>query len=173
MVAEHFNPHSRKGSDIRHRFSSSAPDDFNPHSRKGSDSGCSRYMDSACISIHTPARGVTLFTHLDTSHLSISIHTPARGVTDLFHSLCCFLSYFNPHSRKGSDYKSTQRMQGFLYFNPHSRKGSDGKWHASSTIQNISIHTPARGVTKVHFLSMLALLDFNPHSRKGSDGITP
>ena len=34
------------------------------------------------ISIHTPARGVTVITHTKLPFLSISIHTPARGVTE-------------------------------------------------------------------------------------------
>ena len=34
------------------------------------------------ISIHTPARGVTLFSDVHSMFMDISIHTPARGVTD-------------------------------------------------------------------------------------------
>ena len=55
---------------------------FNPHSRTGSD--CivlyGGYFRKA-ISIHTPARGVTLVTYIDAELAFISIHTPARGVT--------------------------------------------------------------------------------------------
>ena len=54
---------------------------FNPHSRKGSDLsiavGCGFYG----ISIHTPARGVTMKHIVVQDIKSISIHTPARGVT--------------------------------------------------------------------------------------------
>ena len=34
---------------------------------------------------------------------TISIHTPARGVTALSPSPATAVSYFNPHSREGSD----------------------------------------------------------------------
>ena len=35
------------------------------------------------ISIHTPARGVTVVPETDFPRLAISIHTPARGVTQM------------------------------------------------------------------------------------------
>ena len=126
---------------------------------------CNRYV----ISIHTPARGVTrLQMRLEVIN-DISIHTPARGVTqtktptivnkkyfnphsrkgsDIF-CRWCFISvgYFNPHSRKGSDLYPSKVSTVLLYFNPHSRKGSDLSFHIWPVPLNISIHTPARGVT--------------------------
>ena len=56
---KYFNPHSRKGSDRFFRGIKNCKVYFNPHSRKGSDqepAGCCCFY---CISIHTPARGVT------------------------------------------------------------------------------------------------------------------
>ena len=55
------------------------------------------------ISIHTPARGVTVYvlTNFDTT--IISIHTPARGVTWIGWRDYFECRYFNPHSREGSD----------------------------------------------------------------------
>ena len=38
-----------------------------------------------------------------------------------------------------------------------------------SSFRNISIHTPARGVTCMPIARTFGLHDFNPHSRKGSD----
>ena len=35
-----------------------------------------------------------------------------------------------------------------LNFNPHSREGSDKEWTPSKNKASISIHTPAKGVTK-------------------------
>ena len=77
------------------------------------------------ISIHTPARGVTilstllfavycdfnphsrtgsdLYVCLDGRQQVISIHTPARGVTRTWDSLRWRYANFNPHSRTGSD----------------------------------------------------------------------
>ena len=55
---------------------------FNPHSRKGSDKSLSDYKQLLTqISIHTPARGVTVPVKTVQNGFSISIHTPARGVT--------------------------------------------------------------------------------------------
>ena len=55
---------------------------FNPHSREGSDA-LADYMTKAAedISIHTPAKGVTLAVRKKGKRLEISIHTPAKGVT--------------------------------------------------------------------------------------------
>ena len=101
---KHFNPHSRKGSDSIHFYFIYVRQYFNPHSRKGSDFDGSFLPDhpslfqstlpqgewpwfhiqdcrSIVISIHTPARGVTLSFHIWPVPLNISIHTPARGVT--------------------------------------------------------------------------------------------
>ena len=124
---------------------------------------------------------------------NISIHTPARGVTISDSVYRQLYRHFNPHSRKGSDsnffsassrvrfqstlpqgeWQSTNRFCCFFnHFNPHSRKGSDwkhfwtsirdyifqstlpqGEWRGSSGNQwkrrYISIHTPARGVTNI------------------------
>ena len=55
------------------------------------------------------------------------------------------------------------------YFNPHSRKGSDGEDTDNSKYYSISIHTPARGVTKHSVGFQRRAHNFNPHSRKGSD----
>ena len=126
-IQPYFNPHSRKGSDgypIRGGISLRY---FNPHSRKGSDDFETR-RGNYCIviSIHTPARGVTIDgkyifalanisihtpargvtnTNADTNKVNrISIHTPARGVTIMMLFLNQQICYFNPHSRKGSDY---------------------------------------------------------------------
>ena len=63
---------------------------FNPHSRTGSDFlGDGQSLFNLWISIHTPAQGVTLPHILVLSHPFISIHTPAQGVTKvILCSLC-------------------------------------------------------------------------------------
>ena len=64
------------------------------------------------ISIHAPAKGVTVinvpFTFVD----HISIHTPAKGVTTTNEWLDKTPINFNPHSREGSDNNS---MDNALY----------------------------------------------------------
>ena len=58
------------------------------------------------------------------------------------------LSYFNPHSRKGSDPFHMDCFRRIPNFNPHSRKGSDTTYPATiRRNSSISIHTPAKGVT--------------------------
>ena len=56
------------------------------------------------ISIHTPARGVTLQERVKhRQHIYISIHTPTRGVTDIKAKYYARFFDFNPHSHTGSD----------------------------------------------------------------------
>ena len=56
-------------------------DNFNPHSREGSDHCIAYAAFDWEISIHTPAKGVTI-NAMQTKLLElISIHTPAKGVT--------------------------------------------------------------------------------------------
>ena len=38
-------------------------------------------------------------------------------------------------------------------------------------VYGVSIHTPARGVTKAATGAVSGVVGFNPHSRKGSDGV--
>ena len=56
---------------------------------------------------------------------------------------------FNPHSRKGSDKRNHMPVEKERNFNPHSRKGSDADVKELDPYSIISIHTPARGVTKL------------------------
>ena len=82
-----FNPHSRKGSDDYAILQPTLRINFNPHSRKGSDGKRQPLDECIRISIHTPARGVTVYRVLP---------------VQLFY-------YFNPHSRKGSDCKNAHK----------------------------------------------------------------
>ena len=156
---------------------------FNPHSRKGSASPPGS-MSLSCngISIHTPARGVTQRETYICFLRKISIHTPARGVTMLFlllmmvglyfnpHSrkgsdqgaemLCYAKNNFNPHSRKGSDSYVVDQDGNVADFNPHSRKGSDRALWSAGINNQISIHTPARGVTMSTFTTATSMERF-------------
>ena len=123
---QYFNPHSRKGSDPCPHGRSLFRCYFNPHSRKGSDGDYCDCVNVLCISIHTPARGVTTF---------------PQEVRRSWNN-------FNPHSRKGSDNQAKADQEFYTYFNPHSRKGSDDYPSCFCQPIVISIHTPARGVTK-------------------------
>ncbi len=118
------------------------------------------FHDARLISIHTPAKGVTVVSLLTWSSLQISIHTPEKGVTAV------------------------------SWWYPHSREGSDGSKWVIYYISVISIHTPAKGVTSPcttgvmsctfqstlprrewhHSISQLLLRwYFNTHSSEGSE----
>ena len=54
---------------------------FNPHPREGGDPADIVAKYGIIISIHTPAKGVTLDAIQVDEETGISIHTPAKGVT--------------------------------------------------------------------------------------------
>ena len=142
-----FNPHSRKGSDYKGHYQRIYVHNFNPHSRKGSD-GISISNESVIeISIHTPARGVTITDPEGTLPLSISIHTPARGVTG-----CAVI---------------IQLKYSISIHTP--ARGVTCKIYSLSGRFYISIHTPARGVTLVGVGIGDFSEKFNKNSRKGSE----
>ena len=101
-------------------------DYFNPHSREGSDlQHTGFFLNIFFISIHTPAKGVTVSAVFVPYLPVISIHTPAKGVT------------FHLKARYGKSkwFQSTLPRREWLFgfksdavianFNPHSREGSD------------------------------------------------
>ena len=166
---------------------------FNPHSRKGSDDGSGHMVWvawsisihtpargvtlTACndvlipvISIHTPARGVTIIAPSIVSPSEISIHTPARGVTEPLSGTCgrSCISIHTP--ARGVTYSRVCSW----HLNRFQSTLPQGEWRQSTCrsipSQWISIHTPARGVTMLPGPLIAPLADFNPHSRKGSDG---
>ena len=47
--------------------------------------------------------------------------------------------------------------------------GRDREGWVLPQVENVSIHTPAWGVTKHHFLDISILAGFNPHARMGRD----
>ena len=100
---------------------------FNPHSREGSDAMANGYKENlTIISIHTPAKGVTIAVHKQLLDTLISIHTPAKGVTNNL-PLSIFLFFISIHTpAKGVTVVCTN-LDKYYYC--------------------ISIHTPAKGVT--------------------------
>ena len=120
---------------------------FNPHSREGSDWMVYRVQKGIRISIHTPAKGVTIRPIQMMLCIAISIHTPAKGVTKMFDGIKRLWKDFNPHSREGSDENVCPNVRSLRNFNPHSREGSDAGGRTHLAVCTISIHTPAKGVT--------------------------
>ena len=101
--------------------------------------------------------------------LEISIHAPAKGATVLSHLLTQLLQDFNPRSREGSDPSPPSCTFLPSHFNPRSREGSDARQQQAITRAIISIHAPAKGATKKLRRREKAESDFNPRSREGSD----
>ena len=98
---------------------------FNPHPREGGDRVNGFCFQIYSISIHTPAKGVTIAIGTTNNGIAISIHTPAKGVTN-----------------------SRDNISSGCYFNPHPREGGDcGNCDSVAEFSHISIHTPAKGVT--------------------------
>ena len=81
---------------------------FNPHSRKGSDIRLFKAACAPAISTHTPARGVTCVANLSLTYTIISTHTPARGVTvkqTIFHlNIFLFFTQFTSFFHQTSPY---------------------------------------------------------------------
>ncbi len=127
MAGRYFNPHSRKGSDWKHRRKNRCYDYFNPHSRKGSDESLDDWRVPNIISIHTPAKGVTWMICTEDLSTQISIHTPAKGVTSGpgNYSVAIVISIHTP--AKGVTLYRIWEEWRVCNFNPHSRKGSDCK----------------------------------------------
>ena len=76
-----FNPHFRKGSDCLGGLSLRDSFGFNPHFRKGSDVDAMQKTRQFRVSIHTSAREVTDCEYRTKLHSAVSIHTSAREVT--------------------------------------------------------------------------------------------
>ena len=101
----HFNPRSRKGSDLIPLITSSKSRNFNPRSRKGSDFKPDKIVNYKFVFQSTLPQGE----RQRCRHLS-------------------FLSAnFNPRSRKGSDHSFFVGSLSLKDFNPRSRKGSDNR----------------------------------------------
>ena len=175
--AIYFNPHSREGSDASRIKHINLLEHFNPHSREGSDAAFFLSPDNTTAFQSTlprrewrkvitsissgserfqstlPRREWLIWEIVISRKKLISIHTPAKGVTQCTPYFVNNTSNFNPHSREGSDLQRRWNIADLWNFNPHSREGSDRvRILPGSTTGEISIHTPAKGVTQSHSL---------------------
>ncbi len=121
----HFNPRSREGSDV-----TSCPDaifipNFNPRSREGSDVKKVIQEAMETISIHAPARGATILTHVRPDRIFYFNPRSREGSDWMADSYKHKPKDFNPRSREGSDRIRTALIIWISYFNPRSREGSD------------------------------------------------
>ena len=104
----------------------------------------------------------------------ISIHTLARGVTVSNAVIFANRDYFNPHSRKGSNELHLRQYLSIQRISIHTpARGVTRPVRETGCNCSISIHTPARGVTFWFLWLYIEFWNFNPHSRKGSDIVFP
>ena len=76
---------------------------FNPHSREGSDAIIPIIRSHMDISIHTPAKGVTFIVAILSPYVDFNPHS-REGSDSVLALLVCVCFDFNPHSREGSDF---------------------------------------------------------------------
>ena len=101
---------------------------FNPRSRKGSDLPQKRKRRYIRIFQSTlPRRERQYKAFLKCNAPAISIHAPAKGATKGKVNNYGNYINFNPRSREGSDAACHIRQKCSQYFNPRSREGSDQK----------------------------------------------
>ena len=94
------------------RFRPWLADYFNPHSRKGSDEEYNPLHNyDRHISIHTPARGVTIKMHTANGYIRFQSTLPQGEWLDSPRQVNGALFHFNPHSRKGSDFRRIRRNE--------------------------------------------------------------
>ena len=67
-----------------------------------------------------------------------------NGVSDAMH--------FNPHTREGCDGILPMQVLFQIHFNPHTREGCDVFEGDVARVDDISIHTPVKGVTILSWL---------------------
>ncbi len=135
-IRVHFNPHTREGCDTNKLYQSKFCTNFNPHTREGCDLAPAGYGDQGS--------------------LVISIHTPVKGVTPRRSTARRRGRYFNPHTREGCDVPPRPPRHRPRYFNPHTREGCDAGVVLDGDGEEISIHTPVKGVTLVSSLTVTA-----------------
>ena len=99
---------------------------FNPHPREGGDE---------------------TFIHAPDCIYNFNPH-PREGGDVTTASASVAVSNFNPHPREGGDSSTPARWRRTVNFNPHPREGGDSSIFNDSFTIDISIHTPAKGVTQ-------------------------
>ncbi len=99
-----FDPHPREGGDVQLPIHLRDKPHFDPHPREGGDVHIRQCREAGRISIHTPARGVTI------------AYDPSRRQP----------SNFDPHPREGGDFPPLMTGRRGKNFDPHPREGGDG-----------------------------------------------
>ncbi len=78
-------------------------------------------------------------------------------------------SRFNSRAREGRDAVRAIRRAIDDGFNSRAREGRDSNGLFASVREDVSIHAPARGATKMRFISAARMFSFNSRAREGRD----
>ena len=78
---------------------------------------------------------------------------------------------FNPHTHEGCDRWLIFGELSFPCFNPHTHEGCDQQYGYDIVDNDVSIHTPTKGVTLGALHIVQSLWRFNPHTHEGCDTI--
>ena len=143
------------------------------------------------VSIHTPTKGVTVWTLTNSvTLLCFNPHThegcdgkrsmsealsrwfqsthPRRVWRLVIASSWLSLS-FNPHTHEGCDILMVLYSTTILSFNPHTHEGCDASLLNEINLSYVSIHTPTKGVTYCCTPIKSWETGFNPHTHEGCD----
>ena len=80
---------------------------------------------------------------------NVSIHAPVKGATEWLDEAVDKLIGFNPRTREGCDFRPHFISSFQPRFNPRTREGCDIKASIARKIENVSIHAPVKGATKM------------------------
>ena len=114
-----------KGVTYSPRLASRCARSFNPHTHEGCDVVIVNILEISDVSIHTPTKGVT-------------IHVLQQST---------LVPCFNPHTHEGCDWQKRYIVTRNKCFNPHTHEGCDSLSRLLHYTQQVSIHTPTKGVT--------------------------
>ena len=149
----HFNPHSHEGSDQGYRSSTIISQKFQstlPRRERLNNSKHYYRVDEFQSTLPRRERP-----HMSDRHLiistCISIHTPTKGATIISLLRAGIFQFQSTLPRRERLEAPCNNMVLFSYFNPHSHEGSDRANWLQEQINKISIHTPTKGATVVHF----------------------
>ena len=80
-----------------------------------------------------------------------------------------FLISFNPHTHEGCDNNVMRYKLMSASFNPHTHEGCDPAAKIDVILDDVSIHTPTKGVTVFSAILYKLKWSFNPHTHEGCD----
>ncbi len=81
----------------------------------------------------------------------------------------CTGSRFNPHPREAGDKPKQPSAGRIRRFNPHPREAGDTRGGGGVDVDDVSIHTRVKRVTRTGQRRVRDLRGFNPHPREAGD----